>query len=228
MDTFKYFILLNFSEKDCFFKLDLVRGYCDGKCTFCKKCSNSDVVRIVDPKYVDFYDKNIIEHQAKVAGLCSQLAYRLGLKDDMFSIEQIALLHDIGKLAVPEEILLKRRKLSKKEFEQIKKHAVLGADHLENKGFPKFITTVIRHHHERFDGSGYPDGLKGTEIPIGARIIAVADTFDAMTSSRPYHQARTVDMAIEELKRNAGTQFDPEIVNVFLPVIEKREEAKIV
>lgn len=227
MDSFKYFILLNFSEKDCFFKLDPVRGYCDGKCTFCKKCSSSDIVRIVEPENIDFYDKNIIQHQARVAELSGRLVYKLGLKDDKVSIEQAALLHDIGKLAVPEKILSNKRRLKLKEYGTIKKHAVLGEDYLKNKGFPEFITEVVRHHHERFDGSGYPDGLKGTEIPIGARCITVVDSFNAMTTDRPYKKAISHDKAVRELKRNAGTQFDPDIVNVFLTVIE-REEAKVV
>ena len=156
------------------------------------------------------------------------VAQELGLKESMIAIKQAALLHDIGKLVIPEKILFKREILCKDEYEIIKSHPVWGVDYLEEKGFPKFITMDIKHHHERWDGNGYPDGLKEREIPIGSRIISVIDSFDAMTNNRPYRKALAYKDAIKELKRSAGTQFDPDIVKVFLTLLKEKEEAKVV
>jgi putative nucleotidyltransferase with HDIG domain len=218
---------MSFGE-DVFFRLNLARGYCDGRCVLCKKCSSNDIVRIVNAKYVDFYDKNIVQHQNKVADSCKQLALKLNLSSRNTTVLiQAALLHDIGKLGVSEKILFKKGKLSEGEFEKIKAHAGLGADYLKTKGFPNEVAEVVRHHHERFDGRGYPGGLKGEEINLSSRILAVADAYDAMTSMRPYQRAKTISEAEKELIRNAGTQFDPEIVNVFMSIIISKKEAAV-
>jgi putative nucleotidyltransferase with HDIG domain len=218
---------MSFGE-DRFFRLNLARGYCDGRCALCKKCSSNDIVRVVNAKYVDFYDKNIVQHQNKVADLCKQLALKLNLSSrDTTVLMQAALLHDIGKLGVSEKILFKKEKLCEGEFEKIKVHAGLGADYLKARGFPDEVVEIVRHHHERFDGRGYPDGLKGEEISLLSRILAVADAYNAMTSIRSYQKAKTDNEAKKELRQNAGTQFDSKIIDVFMSVITQKKEAAV-
>jgi diguanylate cyclase (GGDEF)-like protein len=131
------------------------------------------------------------------------------------------LLHDIGKLGVPEYVLLKPGRLTAEEFAKIKEHPSIGADILDPVKFPWPVLPVVKHHHERWDGHGYPDGLKGEEIPITARVLAVADVYDALTSTRSYRTAWTHDRAVEELQKNSGTHFDPTIVAAFLSVVDK-------
>ncbi|MFH1776892.1 MAG: HD domain-containing phosphohydrolase [Candidatus Omnitrophota bacterium] len=131
-------------------------------------------------------------------------------------IEFAAMLHDIGKIAVNDIILQKPEKLNKEEWDVVKKHPIVGSDILERLTLLHSEQPIVRHHHERFDGRGYPDGLKKEEIPLGARILAVADSFDAMTSRRPYRNAFTIEQAQQELVKNKKSQFDPKIVDVFL------------
>ncbi|HJQ23427.1 MAG TPA: diguanylate cyclase, partial [Blastocatellia bacterium] len=133
------------------------------------------------------------------------------------------LLHDIGKLAVPDYILNKPSKLTPAEFEKMKVHTTVGAEILERVGFPYPVVPVVRHHHERWDGHGYPDGLRGDEIPITARILTIADSFDSMREDRQYRQAMTRDEAIATLKEGAGSVFDPHIVRAFLDQLEEFE-----
>ena len=123
-----------------------------------------------------------------------------------------ALLHDVGKLAVPSSVLLKRGPLTEAEFGQMRRHPVAGARMLKTLGAPPTILPVVLHHHERWDGSGYPTGQKGEEIPLEARMLCIADSFDAMTSTRPYRAPKSPGEAMDELERCAGTQFDPELV----------------
>jgi HD-GYP domain-containing protein (c-di-GMP phosphodiesterase class II) len=126
-----------------------------------------------------------------------------------------ASLHDIGKIGVPENILRKPGRLTDEEFEYIRKHPEFGWMVLRGvEGFEE-ISQMLLHHHERLDGKGYPGGLSGDEIPLGARIIAVADSFDAITSDRPYRRAASAEDAAREIERCSGTQFDPEIVRAF-------------
>jgi len=125
-------------------------------------------------------------------------------------------LHDVGKIDIEIPILNKKEKLTEEEFEIIKQHAVKGAQVVEGIRFLKDVREIILYHQERYDGKGYPKGLRGKEIPLLARIVAVADTFDAMTSDRPYSRRMSFHDAIDELDRNAGTQFDPDIVAAFL------------
>ncbi|RMG58396.1 MAG: response regulator [Deltaproteobacteria bacterium] len=133
-----------------------------------------------------------------------------------------SLLHDIGKVGVKKEILVDKKDLTEKEYNSIKGHCENGVKILESIEFPWKVKPIILHHHERYDGNGYPMGLKGREIPLGARILAVVDAFTAMTANRPYRKALSKEDAIRELHRNVGTQFDPEVVEVFTRVIEKR------
>jgi HD-GYP domain-containing protein (c-di-GMP phosphodiesterase class II) len=134
-------------------------------------------------------------------------------------------LHDIGKIGVPESILGKETALTNDEFEEIKKHPSRGADILKN--LPEFEECLkgVKYHHERYDGRGYPEGLKGDQIPLIAAIVAVADTYDAMTSDRTYRKALPLDIAIGEIEKNSGIQFNPLVAQAFLEVL-KRDSAK--
>lgn len=136
-------------------------------------------------------------------------------KVDMDALHTAALLHDIGKLAVPEHIINKPGKLTPEEFEKMKIHPVVGADILQRVQFPYPVVPIVRSHHEWWNGKGYPDGLKGSEIPIGARILTVVDCFDALTSDRPYRKGKSLEEAMALLRSLSGTQFDPEVVDVF-------------
>ncbi len=133
-------------------------------------------------------------------------------------------LHDIGKVGIPERILSKPGPLSEEEWAVMKTHPAIGARIVEPIRFLGEAAVVIRHHHERFDGRGYPEGLRGEAIPLPARIFAVADAFDAMTSDRPYRPARPVERALEELVENRGTQFDPDVVGEFVALVEEEGE----
>ena len=123
-----------------------------------------------------------------------------------------ALLHDIGKLAVPEHIISKPGKLTREEFEKMKIHPVVGAEILERVRFPYPVTPIVRSHHEKWDGTGYPDGLKGEDIPIGARILAAVDCLDALASDRQYRRALPLDEAMQKVVSEAGISFDPKVV----------------
>lgn len=155
-------------------------------------------------------------HTKRVMEYSLALGRTLGLSDQELSrLELAAVLHDIGKIGVPDKILLKQAKLDDDEFRQIKLHAVYGEEILCRIPQLNDIIPGVKHHHERYDGRGYPDGLKGEEIDIMARIIAVADTFDAMTTDRPYRRGFPFEEAFEELRRNAGSQFDPAVIEAF-------------
>jgi HD-GYP domain-containing protein (c-di-GMP phosphodiesterase class II) len=130
-------------------------------------------------------------------------------------------LHDIGKVGIPESVLCKTGPLSPSEWDVMRSHPTIGAQIVAPIRFLGDATLVIRHHHERFDGTGYPKGLRGEDIPLAARIFAIADSFDAMTSDRPYRKALHVERALGEIRDGAGTQFDPEVVEVFVDLVEE-------
>jgi len=130
-------------------------------------------------------------------------------------------LHDIGKVGIPEHILCKEGPLDDGEWEVMRRHPVIGAQIIAPISFLSGAVELIRHHHERFDGSGYPDALRGEEIPLTARVFAVVDAFDAMTSERPYRGPMQLERALDEIRRGAGAQFDPEVVRVFAQMIEE-------
>jgi len=152
-------------------------------------------------------------HSARVAELAGQLALHLDLpRSTAETIAQSARLHDLGKIGIPESILRKPGPLTESEWEIMRRHPVTGAQIVAPLDFFDDGAIIVRHHHERLDGSGYPDGLSGDAIPLGARIVAVADVYDALTSSRPYRAALTREQAIELIRRESGRTLDPLVV----------------
>ncbi|MCX6836172.1 MAG: HD-GYP domain-containing protein, partial [candidate division Zixibacteria bacterium] len=171
---------------------------------------------------VDRKDKYTKGHSDRVAALALLLAKELGLRTHMVkTVVAAGLLHDIGKINVPDEILNKPGKLTNDEFNHIKKHPELGVTLLRAKEFPWDIKPLILHNHERIDGSGYPLGLKGEDIPLGARIICVADVFDALTSDRVYRKAFDTARALEIMNEESGKTFDPVLLKSFVRLIEQ-------
>ncbi|MCM3668264.1 HD-GYP domain-containing protein [Mesobacillus maritimus] len=178
-------------------------------------------------KALDSRDTYTSGHSHNVAYYATEIARKLNLPKEMVEVIKMGgLLHDIGKIGIPESILLKPGKLTDSEYDVIKRHPVIGYEmikhvkHFQREG----ILDIVLSHHERFDGEGYPNRLKGTDIPLVARIMAVADSFDAITSKRTYSPEVDLEAALLEMKRNRGTQFDPEIVDVFLSLFESEEE----
>lgn len=175
---------------------------------------------------VDAKDPYTRGHSDRVAAYAVAIAKELELShDQQVALEMAAYLHDIGKIGVREEILLKPGKLSNAEMSLMRHHPLIGANILKPVGFPWPITPVVRHHHERWDGQGYPAGLKGEEIPFLARVLTVADSYEAMVSDRPYRRGRTSQEAIAELQECAGRQFDAKIVDAFVHVLESGQFA---
>jgi hypothetical protein len=166
---------------------------------------------------VDSKDQYTHEHSDRASARARRLAAEMQLPDQMARyIEYAALLHDIGKIGIDEAILLKPGKLTPEEYEQMKKHPVIGHQILAPVKFLGPVAQMVLYHQEWFDGRGYPEGLKGEAIPLGARMVAVIDAWDAMTSDRPYRKALSRETAIGELRKHAGTQFDPKVVESFL------------
>src|SRR5229473_120130 len=168
---------------------------------------------------VDAKDQITHGHIRRVQADAVALARALGIESAVLqAIEAAALLHDMGKLSVPEHILNKPGKLTPAEFDIMKRHASDGADMLSAIKFPYPVVPIVRHHHEQWNGQGYPSGLKGTEIPIGARILSVVDCFDALTSDRPYRPRLTDGEALAFLRGRRGTAYDPHVVDTFLEI----------
>ncbi|PIE61959.1 MAG: transcriptional regulator [Desulfobacterales bacterium] len=159
------------------------------------------------------------KHSARVSGYAQLIAEEMGCSEEELDVINVAgSLHDIGKIGIPDDILLKPGKLTSEEYETIKSHPVIGADIIGKLGLWNREKKIIRHHHERFDGKGYPDGLKGDQIPKLARVLSVADCYDAMASDRSYRKKMDKEVVVEIIRENSGTQFDPEIVEVFLRI----------
>lgn len=164
---------------------------------------------------IEAKDHTTHDHLRRVQVYAVEIAKELGLNQDhLNAVRAAAMLHDIGKLAVPEHILSKPGKLTPEEFEKMKIHPIVGAEILDRVQFPYPVVPVVRSHHEKWDGSGYPDGLKSEAIPIGARILSAVDFFDALASERPYRQAMTPQEAMKALKAEKGQSFDPRVVEV--------------
>jgi len=171
-------------------------------------------------KVLEYRDRETAGHSARVTELSTRLAYAVGCKEE--EIEQLrsgAILHDIGKLAVPDNILLKPAKLDEREVEIMQKHPFYGKQMLSGVSFLESSIPIVYCHHEHWDGQGYPQGLKGEQIPLLARIFSIVDCWDALNSDRPYRQAWSQDKIISYMKDNAGIIFDPHILDQFLQII---------
>ncbi len=174
---------------------------------------------------IDAKDPYTKGHSERVSEMSVVLAQELNLSDnDIENIEYTALLHDIGKIGIDDSILGKKGSLTDQEFDKIKEHTIMGANIIQPVDFLKNSYRAIYHHHERYNGKGYPDGIKSEDIPILARIIAVADAYDAMSSDRPYRKKLSKDKILKELKDQSGKQFDPEIVKALISVLDRERE----
>lgn len=173
---------------------------------------------------VEARDPYTHDHSQRVSHYAKGIAMRLGLNlHEVSRIETAAILHDIGKIGIPDAILQKTDRLLPEEFGIVRRHPTIGVKILGHTTYLKKELPLILHHHERYDGSGYPAGLVGEQIPIGARILAVADALDAMLSRRAYRAALSMQETKEELKRHRGTQFDPAVVDVLLDWLEEMD-----
>ena len=177
---------------------------------------------------IDAKDTYTNGHSNRVAFYAKEIARRYGYSEkEQHDIYMMGLLHDVGKIGVPDTVINKPAKLTEEEFDEIKNHPVMGARILKNiKEMPK-LATGARWHHERYSGDGYPDGLMGTDIPEEARIIAVADAYDAMTSRRSYRNILPQGIVKEEIENGRGTQFDPDFADIMLEMIEEDIEYKL-
>jgi len=167
------------------------------------------LVEVIEAK--DVYTKG---HSTRVADMSCDLAKEIGVSDDVYELIHLAAhLHDVGKVGVPDQILNKNGKLTEEEYEKVKEHPVTGFNILMKSESLKEIAKVVRHHHERFDGRGYPDKLAGEAIPFASRLIAICDSIDAMVSDRPYRKALPWSVCVKEVITNKGLQFDSDIVS---------------
>lgn len=174
---------------------------------------------------VEARDQYTRGHLERVTEYSVKIAEYLGLeRDEVEKIRYAALLHDVGKIKIRENVLNKAGRLTEEEFDIMKQHPKHGADIMEPVEEFRDMIPYMYHHHERYDKKGYPEGIGGEDIPLAARILAVADTFDAMTSDRPYRKALSPDIAISELEKNAGTQFDPKLAELFIKIINTEKE----
>ncbi len=176
---------------------------------------------------LDLRDHYTYGHSMRVAYYVLLLGKELKMSEnEIYDLEFSAIFHDIGKVGIPDSVLLKPSKLTNEEFDMMKTHPVKSAEILDGFDYFQKIAKIVRHHHERYDGKGYPDKMSGDEIPYFSRMILIADTFDAMTSSRPYRKGLPYEVAFQELRDFAGTQFDPKLVEQFIPAIQNDEQKK--
>lgn len=169
---------------------------------------------------IDLRDKGTSGHSRRVADMTLQIVKNMGIDNgELVQIEHGALLHDIGKLRIPDSILWKPSELTREEWEIMRKHPEYGYEFVQKIGFLKEAADIILSHHEKFDGTGYPRGLKGKEISFGARIFSLVDTIDALVYDRPYHRGTAFPLACEEIRKRSGTHFDPELVEPALELL---------
>jgi putative nucleotidyltransferase with HDIG domain len=178
---------------------------------------------------IDLRVPEVQDHSLNVARYAMLIASEMKLPPERIEmVRKAALLHDIGKLGIPESILLKPASLTPIEYELVKRHATMGADIVAACHSLNALVPLVRHHHEHYDGRGYPAGLKDHEIPVEARIISLADAVEAMAVDRPYRQAMPSGTILAEIQRHAGSQFDPDVVDAFLQVVREQGESVIV
>jgi putative nucleotidyltransferase with HDIG domain len=178
----------------------------------CDECKDIEYHEIIDciMSALDARDAYTAGHSQRVSDMAVEICRMIGLKEeDTQKIHIAAHLHDIGKIGVPDAALFKEGRLNDEEWEQIKKHPQIGADILSRSEHLKELSEIVLHHHERYDGKGYPSGLQGIEIPVGARIVAICDSIDAMTSNRCYRKAHSLEFCYTEIENNLGTMYDP-------------------
>ena len=166
-------------------------------------------------------DRLTHEHAERVRQYALELASEVGVADEstLAAIRAAAVLHDVGKLGIPDSILQKPGPLTVEEYDIVKQHATLGADLVAAAGGSRLLPDIVRHHHENWDGSGYPDRLAGEAIPVGARVIAIVDCYDALTSDRPYRPALSHNSALAMIHDNRATMYDPQITDAFMRVL---------
>jgi putative nucleotidyltransferase with HDIG domain len=176
---------------------------------------------------IDVRDPYVLGHSKRVTTYATMLAKKMGLNPKQVElIRKGSLLHDVGKLGISMDILAKPGPLSDYEYKKIKDHPEIGSRVLEMNPSLRLLIPIVRHHHEFYNGEGYPDGLSGHQIPIEARIVSVADAIEAMASDRPYRKARSNQYIIDEIKRFSGTQFDPKVVELAVRLLESEEISK--
>lgn len=221
------------SKKNNVFQLSLVKENRERQ----KVAENLQLssVELVKKEYFELIIKSLLSalkckddytwgHSLRVAYFCVSVGREIGLSaSELYELEVSALFHDIGKIGVPDSVLLKPSRLTDEEFLEMKLHPSKSYDILAD--FPIFesIAKNVKYHHERYDGRGYPEGLKDEKIPLFSRIILIADTFDAMTSTRPYRKGLPFEVAFSELREFAGTQFDPYVVEKFISCMTKEQ-----
>jgi len=172
-------------------------------------------------------DLETAEHAVRVQRLCVAVAQEIGADDDLIAaVYAAAPVHDIGKLAIPDSLLHRPGPLTHEEYEIVQQHATMGAEILNGIANGAALASIVRHHHENWDGSGYPDRLRRDAIPIGARILAVVDCYDALTSNRPYRQPLQHAEAIAMIVARRGTMYDPAILDAFVRVVERIRRAE--
>ena len=169
----------------------------------------------------EFSNSYTFGHSNRVSEFAVLIGKKVGLSDEDLNLLRLGgLFHDVGKFGIPTSILNKTTKLTDDEFKKIKTHTLIGTEILSSSAMFKNILPIVEHHHEKYDGNGYPSNLKGEEIPYLARIITIADCFDAMTSKRTYNMPISIEEAKNEIRRKSGSQFDPNLANAFLDVLD--------
>jgi putative nucleotidyltransferase with HDIG domain len=169
------------------------------------------------------------QHAQRVQRFAVTLASEAGIRSYSMleAIDVAALLHDIGKLGIPDRVLHKPGPLTQEEYDQVKQHVIIGADILSAFAFPGPLALIVRHHHENWDGTGYPDGLQGEAIPIGARVLSIVDCYDALTSDRPYRRALSHGCALAMIHERRGTMYDPTVTDAFMRIVQRLRTAPV-